>query len=67
MPSTQPDEAARTETTTLCAYCGAGCNLVLHVQDNETVKVTSPHGTPVTHGNFRIKGRFGFHHVQNRD
>ncbi|WP_438290665.1 2Fe-2S iron-sulfur cluster-binding protein [Streptomyces sp. HUAS TT7] len=61
------DEAAQTETTTVCAYCGVGCNLTLHVQDNEIVKVTSPHDNPVTHGNLCIKGRFGFQHVQTRD
>lgn len=26
--------------TTVCAYRGIGCNLTLHVQDNEIVKVT---------------------------
>lgn len=61
------DEAARTETTTRCAYCGVGCNLTLHVQDNEVVKVTSPHDNPVTHGNLCIAGRFGVQHVQPRD
>lgn len=61
------DEEAQTEATTICAYCGVGCNLTLHVQENEIVKVTSPHDNPVTHGNLCIKGRFGFQHVQNRD
>ncbi len=60
------DESAQTETTTVCAYCGVGCNLTLHVQDNEIVKVTSPDDNPVTHGNLCIKGRFGYQHVQNR-
>ncbi|WP_328352828.1 2Fe-2S iron-sulfur cluster-binding protein [Streptomyces sp. NBC_00445] len=60
------DESQQTETTTVCAYCGVGCNLTLHVQDNEIVKVTSPHDNPVTHGNLCIKGRFGYQHVQNR-
>jgi len=60
------DEARQTETTTICPYCGVGCNLTLHVQDNEIVKVTSPSDHSVTHGNLCIKGRFGFQHVQNR-
>lgn len=59
-------ESAQTRTTTVCAHCGVGCNLTLHVQDNDIVKVTSPHDNPVTHGNLRIKGRFGYQHVQNR-
>ncbi|MER5649549.1 2Fe-2S iron-sulfur cluster-binding protein [Streptosporangium sp. NPDC002524] len=59
------DESRQTETTTICSYCGVGCNLTLHVQDNRIVKVSSPHDNPVTHGNLCIKGRFGFQHVQN--
>ena len=35
-------------TTTICPYCGVGCNLELHVQDNEIVKVTSPLDHDVT-------------------
>jgi predicted molibdopterin-dependent oxidoreductase YjgC len=53
-------------TTTICPYCGVGCNVTLHVQDNEIVKVTSPADHSVTHGNLCIKGRFGFDHVQKR-
>lgn len=60
------DESQQTETTTVCTYCGVGCNLNLHVQDNRIVKVTSPHDHSVGHGNLCIKGRFGFEHVQNR-
>lgn len=60
------DESRQTTTTTICSYCGVGCNLTLHVQDNEIVKVTSPHDNPVTHGNLCIKGRFGFQSVQSR-
>ena len=58
------DESKQTQTTTVCTYCGVGCNVTLHVQENEIVKVTSPHDNPVTHGNLCIKGRFGFQHVQ---
>ena len=60
------DEERQTLTNTICPYCGVGCTLTLHVQDNEIVKVTSPPDAPITHGNLCIKGRFGFQHVQNR-
>ena len=60
------DESRQTRTTTVCTYCGVGCNLDLHVQDNKIVKVTSPHDHDISHGNLCIKGRFGFQHVQNR-
>ncbi|MFA9565342.1 MAG: 2Fe-2S iron-sulfur cluster-binding protein [Acidimicrobiales bacterium] len=59
--SWRPDE--HTVTTTVCSYCGVGCNLELHVQDNEIVKVTSPDDHDVTHGNLCIKGRFGWRYV----
>jgi predicted molibdopterin-dependent oxidoreductase YjgC len=57
------DESRQTETDTICPYCGVGCNLTLHVQDNEIVKVTSPDDHDITRGNLCIKGRFGFQHV----
>ena len=60
------DEERQTLTDTICPYCGVGCTLTLHVQDNEIVKVTSPPGNSITHGNLCVKGRFGFQHVQNR-
>ena len=60
------NEPAQTQTDTICPYCGVGCSLTLHVQDNEIVKVTSPSDHSVTQGNLCIKGRFGFQHVQNR-
>ncbi len=59
-----PEE--ETVTTTICSFCGVGCNLELHVQQNEIVNVTSPSDHSVTHGHLCIKGRFGFQHVQNR-
>ncbi|MEU9169554.1 2Fe-2S iron-sulfur cluster-binding protein [Streptomyces sp. NPDC048420] len=61
------DESTQTSTTTVCAHCGVGCGLTVHVQDNEIVKVTSPQDGPVTRSSLCIKGRFGYQHVQNRD
>ncbi len=60
------DESRQTVTTTICPYCGVGCNLELHVQDNTIVKVTSPLDHDVTRGNLCVKGRFGFEFVQRR-
>ena len=58
------DESRQSVTRTVCAYCGVGCNLDLHVQDNRIVKVTSPLDHDVTSGHLCIKGRFGWAHVQ---
>ena len=60
------DESRQSVTRTVCPYCGVGCNLDLHVQDQEIVKVTSPADHSVTNGHLCIKGRFGFQFVQNR-
>jgi predicted molibdopterin-dependent oxidoreductase YjgC len=60
------DESQQTQTDTICPYCGVGCNLTLHVQDNEIVKVSSPDDHDITRGNLCIKGRFGFQHVRPR-
>lgn len=51
-------------TDTICPYCGVGCTLTLHVQDDHIVKVTSPLDNGITHGNLCVKGRFGFEFVQ---
>ncbi len=61
------DESAQQVTRTICPYCGVGCNLELHVQGNDIVKVTSPQDHSVTNGHLCIKGRFGWQFVQNRE
>ncbi len=60
------DESAQAVTNTICPYCGVGCELEVHVQDNTIVKVTSPADHSVTSGHLCIKGRFGFQYVQRR-
>ncbi len=60
------DEASQTVTHTICPYCGVGCTLQLHVQDNRIVKVLSPADSELTRGNLCVKGRFGFDFVQDR-
>jgi predicted molibdopterin-dependent oxidoreductase YjgC len=60
------NESSQEVTSTICPYCGVGCQLDLHVQDNSIVKVTSPLDHSVTSGHLCIKGRFGFQYVQSR-
>ncbi len=60
------DESKQKVTDTICPYCGVGCTLELHVQDNAIVRVTSPLDHDVTRGHLCIKGRFGWQFVQNR-
>lgn len=54
-------------TDTICPYCGVGCTLTVHVQDQQIVKVTSPFDNEVTRGNLCVKGRFGFAYVNRTD
>ena len=60
------DESRQNRNDTICPYCGVGCNLTVHEQDGQIVRVTSPVGHTVTRGNLCIKGRFGwqFVHIQ---
>ncbi len=59
-------ESRQEQTDTICPYCGVGCTLTLHTQDNRIVKASSPLDQPVTAGNLCIKGRFGWQFVQGR-
>jgi formate dehydrogenase major subunit len=63
---------ARPEATavrSVCPYCGVGCQIDLHVVDNEVVRVTSPTFDEVTpnNGSTCVKGRFGYDFTQHRD
>lgn len=59
------DESKQDQVTTVCTFCGVGCNLELTTQDNRIVRVDSPIEHSVTHGHLCIKGRFGYSHVQS--
>jgi predicted molibdopterin-dependent oxidoreductase YjgC len=59
------DETKQDQVTTVCTFCGVGCNLELTTQDNRIVRVDSPIDHSITNGHLCIKGRFGYAHVQN--
>ena len=59
-------EAQQTRTETICPYCGVGCELTVHAQEGQIVKVSSPLDHSVTQGNLCIKGRFGWQFTQIR-
>ena len=61
------DESKQTKTDTICPYCGVGCAVTLHVQDQRIVKATSPLESGVTRGHLCIKGRFGWRFVHTRE
>jgi predicted molibdopterin-dependent oxidoreductase YjgC len=61
------DESHQTRTETICPYCGVGCELTVHAQEGQIVKVSSPLDNTVTQGNLCIKGRFGWQFTQPRE
>src|SRR5213082_1108131 len=60
------NESKQRQTDTICPYCGVGCELTVHAQAGQIVKVTSPLDHSVTSGHLCVKGRFGFEFVQKR-
>lgn len=52
------------EVDTVCAYCGTGCNITLHVKANEIIRVTSKEDT-WNEGWLCVKGRFGYMFVNS--
>jgi predicted molibdopterin-dependent oxidoreductase YjgC len=61
------NESQQTHTDTICPYCGVGCELTVHAQQGQIVKVSSPLEHSVTQGNLCIKGRFGWQFTQIRE
>src|SRR6516225_2743979 len=48
----------------VCPYCGVGCQLTYHVNDNAIVRVEGRDGL-ANHERLCVKGRFGFDYVQH--
>jgi predicted molibdopterin-dependent oxidoreductase YjgC len=54
------------KVNTVCPYCGCGCNLTLHVRDNEVIRVSSREDT-INEGWLCPKGSFGYGFIANSD
>ncbi len=59
----RPWEEQKVRTT--CTYCGVGCQLYLHVNDNKIVKVSGVPDMPPNYGSLCVKGRFGYDFVNS--
>jgi len=59
------EEEKKVRTT--CTYCGVGCQIHLHVQDNRIVKVSGVEGEAPNYGSLCVKGRFAFDFVGSGD
>jgi predicted molibdopterin-dependent oxidoreductase YjgC len=58
----RPWETEKIRTT--CSYCGVGCQLELHVKNNQVVKVNGADAIP-NYGSLCVKGRFGFNFINS--
>lgn len=60
--------SAETKVRSTCNFCGVGCQLDLHVKDDQVVRVSSPPpGTTVNDGNLCVKGRFATEFIHHAD
>jgi len=50
---------------TTCAYCGVGCQVDLHIKDNEVIGVTGTEDLGPNYGSLCVKGRFGYHFIND--
>jgi formate dehydrogenase major subunit len=53
---------ADTKVASVCPYCGVGCQITYHVNDNRIVRVEGRDG-PANRERLCVKGRFGFDYV----
>ncbi len=60
-----PDKVAQS----VCPYCGVGCQINLHVKDEQIMRVTSPwiEEKSPNQGSTCVKGRFGYDFPQHKD
>jgi predicted molibdopterin-dependent oxidoreductase YjgC len=54
------------EVDTICPYCGTGCQITLHVKDNQVVRVSS-RADSWNEGWLCVKGRFGYRFISSPD
>ena len=59
----RPWECEKVRTT--CGYCGVGCQIDLHVKDNQVMKVTGLKDMAPNNGSLCVKGRFGYHFINS--
>jgi len=55
------------EVTSVCPYCGVGCNIKLKVKDNEVIGVDPVKESPVNRGHLCARGKFGWDYLKSGD
>jgi formate dehydrogenase alpha subunit len=61
----RPWENHKVRTT--CSYCGVGCQMYLHVKDNQVVQVSGIEEAAPNYGSLCVKGRFGYDFIHSPD
>ncbi|MBE0480548.1 MAG: formate dehydrogenase subunit alpha [Dehalococcoidia bacterium] len=51
--------------TTICPYCGVGCQLNIEVKDEKIIRVAPDEAGPANSGQACVKGKFGMDFVQD--
>jgi len=65
-PSVGRDYRKADMVRTTCNFCGVGCQLDLHVEDGDVVRVSSPPpGQTLNDGNLCVKGRFSYEFIHH--
>ncbi len=59
----RPWETEAVRTT--CAYCGVGCQINLHVKENQVTRVSGVEEMAPNYGSLCVKGRFGFDFIHS--
>jgi len=52
------------QVSSVCPYCGVGCQLTYNVKDNKIISVEGRDG-PANHGRLCVKGRYGFDYANH--
>jgi formate dehydrogenase alpha subunit len=53
--------------TTICSYCGVGCQMDLNIRDGRIIRVTTRPESPVNGLQLCVKGRYGYDFVHHPD
>ena len=56
---------ALTKQTSVCGYCGTGCNLTLGVKDNKVLTTIYDENQGFHKGQFCVRGRFGYQFINS--
>ena len=48
-----------------CPYCGVGCQVDLHIKEDQIYRVTAPADSAPNYGRLCVKGRFGIDYVHH--